>query len=130
MKLSYCPALLSLIKYQNTSRIYTKLCLRYIFVAYSQSFKCVHISLTKAYINEIKRANREVCKRLANHHFKLHVSSIHRIRVWPVLNTFDLQTYMFQKAQQKPNELNYTITFRNQLRNTLDSNSTLKKITF
>lgn len=69
--------------------------------AYCPRPKFRHICLMKTYINKIKRANCEVCKRLANHQFELHISSIHRIRVWPVLNTFDLQPYMFQIAKQK-----------------------------
>lgn len=100
MKLSYCSALLSLRKYE-TAKYPHKIMFQIFLRAYCSRHKCIQICLIKTYINKIKRANCEVCKRLANHHFKLHVSSIHRIRVWPVLNTFNLQPDMFQIAKQK-----------------------------
>lgn len=121
MKLSYCSALLTLIKYRKDLEYPHKIMAQIFLEAYCPRPKFIHICLMKTYINKIKRANCEVCKRLANHQFKLHISSIHRIRVWPVLNTFDLQTYMFQIAKPNLNELNYTTIFWNQLINTFDS---------
>lgn len=102
MKLSYCSALLTLIKYRKDLEYLNEIMSQIFLEAYFLIF--IKICSIKTYINKIKRANCEVCKRLANHQFKLHISSIHRIRVWPVLNTFYLQSYMFQI-------LNYTIGF-------------------